>query len=155
MYRCNASDKATQIYLAGIVGERSMQVWDQWYDHIYAKMKGESAPVSTPAVANAQTVAQNTTNVGSNSAAGMPEWQAKQQQEAKSLLPPKSTEGKTLASESQKNAIKNMAKARKMSTDDFLTESLGYGAPLEELSKGEASMSIGFWNKKDEQGEPF
>lgn len=133
MYRCNASDKATQILIASqipigptAITENQIVMWDRWYDHIYAKMKGEAAPVSTPAVAKPQVVAQNTT-----------------------------TDVKVLASESQKNAIKNMSKARKMSTDDFLTESLGYGAPLEELSKGEASMAIGFWNKKDEQGEPF
>lgn len=132
MYRCNAMTNAVAFFdgsnIEGLIST---------YNAIYKAMKGEPAPVSTPAVTNTQSVANQ-------QSPQMPE-----------TYPKKSSEGKVLATDSQKNAIKNMCKARKMSIDDFLTESLGYGCPHEELSKAEGSMAIGYWNKKDEASEPF
>jgi len=46
MYRCNASDKATQLLIAILNREPAptLETWDKFYDHIYAKMAGKPIP---------------------------------------------------------------------------------------------------------------
>ena len=51
MYRCNASDKATQIliyYLGAEVKEIPWVLWDTWFDHIYSKMAGKTPAIIAP-----------------------------------------------------------------------------------------------------------
>lgn len=134
MYRCNASDKATQIIIQLYtmpVAEawKPSEVWDMWYDHIYAKMKGD-VPV----------VDKVTTTVGSEKATPTG---------SKNPTAPKATGP-------QKNTIMNKALGYKMDVGNFITEALKYDCHIEDLSKGEASLVITYWNDKEAKGdEPF